>query len=303
MLNKTLALLFACLPLSAYVNAFEVIAEDDLSAISAQDGVTILVGLPTTGWTAQSVEVIDKTGIESTIKPGYEFNTAGVLARNLGIKTCTENTRNGSCTSISGPSIRLDFDIVGDNNGAIAGGEAMLNMSFALVNGANKMRIYIDKIALRNGAGNNESAYIDFGGRTGGDIDAAGDYFDIVPTGSLALLNLQLGNEAQGKMLQFTNGNFGTIDFGVISFLDKQYTPANNRSLRFGFQMDNVDLTGTGFDLTPDGLTYSASSFVTPMDITLSNISAGNITSTNMGTIGIKGLQVTNFTLSVSGKS
>jgi len=302
MLNKTLALLFACLPLSAYVNAFEVISEDELSATSAQDGVTILVGLPTTGWTAQSVEVLDKTGIESSIKPGYEFNTAGVLARNLGFKTCTENTRNGSCTAPALPSIRLDFDIVGDhdNNGSDSG---MLNMRFSLVNGANKIRIYIDKIALRNGAGNNESTYIDFGGRVGGDIDAAGDYFDIVPTGSLSLLNLQLGNESQGKMLQFTNGNFGTIDFGVVSFLDKQYTPANNRSLRFGFQMDNVNLTGTGFDLTANGLTYSASSFVTPMDITMSNISAGNITSTNMGTIGIKGLQVTNFTLSVLGKS
>ncbi len=58
----------------------------------------------------------------------------------------------------------------------------MLNMVImALGGGANKIRFYLDKIALSNSAGSNQVTIMDFGGRTGADIDSYGDYIDIVP--------------------------------------------------------------------------------------------------------------------------
>ncbi|MCP5175011.1 MAG: hypothetical protein H6996_07900 [Moraxellaceae bacterium] len=58
-------------------------------------------------------------------------------------------------------------------------------------------------------------------------------------------------------MMMFTNGKFDTIDFGVVSFWNVQH----NISLRFGFKLDNVDLTGTGFDSRYQGLLYRATNF------------------------------------------
>ncbi|MFO1391907.1 MAG: hypothetical protein U1E94_06820 [Agitococcus sp.] len=56
-----------------------------------------------------------------------------------------------------------------------------------------KSASYIDKIALNNSAGTNEITLIDFGGRTGADIDPDGDYIDIVPIGAnKTILNMQL---------------------------------------------------------------------------------------------------------------
>ena len=63
-----------------------------------------------------------------------------------------------------------------------------------------------------------------------------------------------------------------------------------------------------GIDIGTAGLVFSASFFVTPMDITFSNIAVGNTitgtnTATDMGTIGIKGLQVTDYSFTIAGKS
>ncbi len=72
---------------------------------------------------------------------------ASLIASNLGFKTCAETSINGSCTTLLLPTIRFDIDAVGDHNGNGIS-SPMLNMSFSLMGGANKMRFYIDKIAL-----------------------------------------------------------------------------------------------------------------------------------------------------------
>ena len=307
MKTKLIAALWLALLSFNSAFALELMPEDELSQATGQDGVTILVGLPAAGWTASQVTLLDKTGIVNTVKPGFDFHAATLLARNVGVKTCTESAINGACTSIATASIQLVFDTVGDIIGGGGSDSPMLNISLSLINGANKFRFYIDKIALRNGSGANEVTILDIV-----HSDGVGDYVDIAPVGGGTLLTLQLGNEASGRMVNLTNANFGSIDFGQLVIRDKTDTLNGGAcaacNIRFGFRLDSVNLTGSGFDLDTQGLTYSAASFVTPMDITFSNIAVGNTitganTATDMGTIGIKGLQVTNFALTLSGKS
>lgn len=285
--------------------ALELLPEDELSLATGQDGQTMFIALPAVGWTAQALSLTDSTGIESTVKPGYDFHAGTLVARNVGVKTCTESAINGVCTSVVNASIKFQYDAIGDIYGG-GGSNPMLNITVGLTGGANKFRFYIDKLALRNGSGANEVTFLDFN-----NSDGVGDYVDIAPVGGGTLLTVQLGNESSGNMINLTNANFGSIDFGQLIIRDK--TDAVNGgacascNLRFGFRLDGVNLTGSGFDIIDEGLIFSATSFVTPMDITFSNIAVGNTitgtnTATDMGTIGIKGLQVTNFSLTIAGK-
>ncbi len=296
--------------LSLFTNsvfALESLPEDELALATGQDGVVVDVGLPAIGWIINSIGVSDSTGIPNTIKPGYDFFRADLIARNIGMKTCTEATINGTCTSIASPSIRLAFDTTGDANNNATTDDPMISMTLSLINGAKKFRFYIDKIALRNGSALNETTFLDFN-----HSDGVGDYYDILPVGAGTLLTMQLANENSGHLLHFNNANFGTIDFGSIVLRDKTDTVNGGAcaacNMSFGFKLDNVDLTGAGLDLSSEGLVFSAASFVTPLDITFSNIKVGNTitgtnTATDMGTMGIKGLQVTNFTFTIAGKS
>ena len=292
MIKKTLTLL-VCLSFSSSVVALEEISEDELSVISAQDGVTVLIGLPAAGWRANEISLTDKNGINASLVAGYA-NAGTIAAKNIGFNTCTAAV---GCVASSPTSIRLDIDAVGDNNGAASGGGAMLNIGFSLMGTASKVRLFIDGLWLRNGAsGSTETKILDF----------QQDYIDITPIGSLSLFNVQLGNETLGHLLHFTNGNFGIIDFGVIALLDKQN---NNNSLRFGLKLENVDLTGSGFDVNTDGLIYTASNFgsaggVGPgvMNVTLSDIKMGNASAASIGSIGIEGLSVSNLAVTITGK-
>lgn len=273
--------------------ALESISEEELSAASAQDGISLGVILPTAGWTAQSVALIDQTGVPSTIKPGYEFNSATLLAKSVGLKACTEAVINSTCTSsISG--FMLNFDAVGD-----MGFGAMLNVGVRLFN-ASKIRVYVDKIALRNGLGANEGTLIDFNHQ-----DAANgnkDYIDLLPTTS-TLFNIQLGNESSGHMISFGTTVFNQIDFGEVRFTDKNDTGVggNGRNLRFNLLVDNVNLTAAGIDLAPEGLVISTPN-LNNMNVTFGNISAGT-SAINMGTVGVRSLNLSNHTLTIVGKS
>ena len=286
MIKKTLTLL-VCLSFSSSVVALEEISEDELSVISAQDGVTVLIGLPAAGWRANEISLTDKNGINASLVAGYA-NAGTIAAKNIGFNTCTAAV---GCVASSPTSIRLDIDAVGDNNGAASGGGAMLNIGFSLMGTASKVRLFIDGLWLRNGAsGSTETKILDF----------QQDYIDITPIGSLSLFNVQLGNETLGHLLHFTNGKFGTIDFGVIALLDKA---DNNNSLRFGLKLDNVDLTGSGFDVNADGLIYSAANFGGgAMNVTLSDIKMGNVSAASMGSIGVEGLSVSNLVVTIAGK-
>ena len=285
MIKKTLALLTA-LSLSSSVVAFEEIPEEELSETSAQDGMTVFIGLPTNGWRANEISLTDKNGIDASLATGYT-NAGTIVAKNIGFNTCTSAV---GCVASIIPSIRLDIDAVGDYNGAAVGAGGMLAIDVSLIGTASKIRLSIGSLWLRNGvSGATETKILDF----------QQGFIDITPSSS-SLFSIRLGKESLGHLLHFTNGNLGTIDFGTIALLDKQ---DNNNNLRFGLKLDNVDLTGSGFDVNTDGLIYTASNFGGGvMNVTLSNIAMGNAGAPSMGSIGVEGLSVSNLAVTIAGK-
>ena len=280
--------------------ALEQITEEELSTVSAQDGVSVLWKMDDNGVRINSMALVDKNGIDTSITTGYN-NAGKLIASNLGFKTCAETSINGSCTTLLLPTIRFDIDAVGDHNGNGIS-SPMLNMSLTLGGGANKMRFYIDKISVANNTGGAATTLMTFGGRTGGDVDSYGHYIDIVPQGSnKTILNMQLGFERQGHMVKFVNGNFGTLDFGTVSFVDAANT---NNSMRFGFTIDEFDISDLGIDIDTTGLMFRHSNFGNgSMDITFSDIKMGGASAASMGTIGLQNISITNLVVTVAGKS
>lgn len=280
--------------------ALEQITEEELSTVSAQDGVSILWKMDDNGVRINSMALVDKNGIDTSITTGYN-NAGKLIATNLGFKTCAEASINGLCSSLVVPTIRFDIDAIGDHNGNGIS-SPMLNVSLTLGGGANKMRFYIDKISVANNTGGAPTTLMTFGGRTGGDVDSYGHYIDIVPQGSnKTILNMQLGFERQGHMVKFVNGNFGTLDFGTVSFVDAANT---NNSMRFGFTIDEFDISDLGIDIDTTGLMFRHSNFGNgSMDITFSDIKMGGASAASMGTIGLQNISITNLVVTVAGKS
>ena len=290
---------------SASAMALEQITEEELSTVSAQDGVSILWKMDDNGVRINSVALVDKNGIDTSIATGYN-NAGKLIASNLGFKTCAESTINGSCTTLLLPTIRFDIDAIGDHNGNGIS-SPMLNVSLTLGGGANKMRFYIDKISVANNTGGAATTLMTFGGRTGGDVDSYGHYIDIVPQGSnKTILNMQMGFERQGNLIKFTNGNFGTIDFGTVSFIDGTNT-AN--SLRFGLKLEEFDITDLGIDIDTTGLMFRHANFggdsagVGKMDITMTDIKVGGASAASMGTIGLQNINIKDLVVVVAGKN
>ncbi|HMY28304.1 MAG TPA: hypothetical protein PK211_04930 [Agitococcus sp.] len=295
------ALAFAVgLGFSASAMALEQITEEELSTVSAQDGVSILWKMDDNGVRINSMALVDKNGIDTSITTGYN-NAGKLIASNLGFKTCAESTINGSCTTLLLPTIRFDIDAIGDHNGNGIS-SPMLNVSLTLGGGANKMRFYIDKISVANNTGGAATTLMTFGGRTDGDVDSYGHYIDIVPQGSnKTILNMQMGFERQGNLIKFTNGNFGTIDFGTVSFIDGTNT-AN--SLRFGLKLEEFDITDLGIDIDTTGLMFRHANFGgNAMDITITDIKMGGASAASMGTIGLQNINIKDLVVVVAGKN
>ncbi len=283
------------------VYAIENLTEDDLAQVSAQDGFTAKFILPINGWTADAVALIDQTGIPATIKPGYDFHAGTILAKNVGIKPCPEASINGACNALSTRAYgwQFIFDTVGDADGNGVGNDPMLSIQAKLLSNTNKLRIYLDKISLRNGAGNNEAAVIDFNHPDA--ANANKDYFDLLPSDG-KLFNLQLGSESTGRMISFGTTVYSAIDFGQVRITDKMDTGVggNGRNLRFDLALANINLTGAGFDIGTEGLNFFSPN-LTNLDVTFNNIAAGS-SAVTMGNIGIKGLNLSNHVLTITGK-
>lgn len=290
MKKNKLAILMAFCFLSSYGWALEEVPEEELSDLSAQNGVSIVLGLPTNGWRAQEASLTDKNGIDVGVVTGYN-NQGTIVAKNIGFNTCS-NGVSSTCTSLTNPSIELTMDAVGDYNGVTVGGGPMLNIGFKLINGANKIRLFVDDIRLRNGvSGSTEKVLIDF----------LQNYVDIVPIGSSSLIAMQLGNESSGHMLHFLNGNFGTIDFGTIAIVDGT-TSTNN--VRFGLSFNEFDITGAGFDVNQDGLIFRDANFGKGfMDVTLSDVKIGGASAASIGSFGVQNISMANLMVTIAGKN
>lgn len=286
MIKKTLAFFIMLLSSSAF--ALEVASEEDLSNSSGQDGISVHFDLPTNGWRATEMSLTDTNGISAAVMAGYT-SPGTLVATNIGVNACS-NGVGATCTA--GGGFFFNMDAVGDNNGAAVGGSPMLNVSFALAGGANKMRLYVDDIRLRNGpTGSTQTVLVDF----------LQNYIDIVPIGSLSLITMQLGGENFGHLFHFLNGNFGTINFGTVALLD---TTNSANSVRFGLTLNEVDLTGAGFDFDDIGLVFNDPNFGKgAMDVTISDVRMGGASAASIGSFGINNISVTGLVVALTGKN
>ncbi|WP_107865543.1 hypothetical protein [Agitococcus lubricus] len=292
-------MLIVSLLLSASGHALELLEEADLAQTVAQDGLDISFILPTNGWTINTMQLTDQSGIPATIKPGYEFNAGNILFKDIAVRGCVQNSIGGDCTSAGTHGFRLILDSVGN----IGDGSPMLNIQTTLSGATQKVRVYMDKIAIRNSLGLNEATLIDFNNR---DTTVASaylnrDYIDFLPTTS-TLFTLQLGGELSGRMISFGATSFNTINLGEIRLVDKVDTGfgGNGRNLRFGLTLTDVNLSNAGLDMTPEGLAFSTPS-LTGLDITMSNITT-NTSGVTMGSIGVRDLNLSQHSLILTGK-
>jgi hypothetical protein len=286
MANKILlTILAACLP-SASALAYESLNDEQLSDTTGQTGVTISTSVD---WVSQAIQIHDLNGVSATIKPGYEFNTGDFVLNGWGIKGCTNAGAGGGCTTTTNPTFNIDIDASG-------GASPVARVAIAWDSGIQKIRLLLDKISIQNGQGGNNVTLVDFEAR-----DGTQGYIDILRPGvTNPLISIELGNEPSGHMLTMSNANFGAIDFGQVFIRDKQDNLANNRNLRFGLQMSNLNFSGATLDITDNELVVATPS-LNNLNVTMSNITAGN-TAANMGSLGVVGMNLSNLNIKIAGK-
>lgn len=272
------------------VYALDTMLDEELAQTVAQDGLSIAIKLPSATLAMDSIGLLDKDGIAfdaATNFAGYN-NRGDFRAKTIQLQGCTESTIGGACTLATNSAT---FNITMDADGGVGGVSPTVITKFSLGSSVNKIRFNVDKLSIRGGATGSDVNIIDL------------SYIDIAPTGSKNLLTMQFGNQPQGNMIRFTNANFGTIDFGNVKVLDKNDLVNGGAcatcSVNFDFAIASLDFTGAGIDVSDMGLVFSVPSFVTPVDVTMQNIKMG--TADSMGSFGIKGLQVSNLQIAVSG--
>lgn len=281
--------------LSAFLSIFPVYAldalpDEELAQTVAQDGLSVAIKLPNATLAIDSIGLLDKDGIvfdAATNFAGYN-NRGDFRIKDIQIQGCTQSTVGGACTLATNSAT---FNIVIDADGGVGGLAPSLTAKFSLGSAVNKIRFNVDKLSIRGGATGSDVNIIDL------------SYIDIAPTGSKNLLTMQLGKQPQGGLIKFTNANFGTIDFGNVKILDKNDVINGGAcatcSVNFDFAISSLNFTGASLDVSDMGLVFSLPSFVAPIDVTMQNVKMG--TAASIGSFGIKGLQVSNLQIAVSG--
>lgn len=275
------------------VMAFESLEDEQLSESTGQTGITISTSL---NWTSTEVQIHDLTGVPATIKPGYEFNTGDLVLTGWGIQGCT-NGAGATCTTTLNPTFNIELDSSG-------GATPVARAAVAWDSGIQKIRLLLDKVSIRNGSGGNAVEIMDLVPAGGNEnIANNGGYIDIIrPGAGTPTLAIELGNEVTtGHMLTFSNADFGTISFGKVLLRDKSDTLVNNRNLRFGLDVNNLNLTGATVDVTDNELLMTTPN-LTNLNVIFSNVTAG-ATAANMGGFGAVGVNMSNLNIRISGKS
>lgn len=274
------------------VYALDALPDEELAQTVAQDGLSVAIKLPNATLAIDSIGLLDKDGIvfdAATNFAGYN-NRGDFRAKTIQIQGCTDSIIGGACNLATGSAT---LNITMDADGGVGGLSPTLTTKVSLGSAVNKIRFNVDKLSIR-------------GGSTGSDVNIIDlSYIDIVPNAAdgKTLLTMQFGNEPQGGLIKFTNAKFGTVDFGNVKILDKNDVINGGAcatcSVNFDFAIASLDFTGAGIDVSDMGLVFSVPSFVTQIDVTMQNIKMG--TADSIGSFGIKGLQVSNLQIAVSG--
>lgn len=339
---KKLALVSAVSMISAGAFAMEAMDEETMSATTGQDGITILVSpatktaaeLTALGVTAGTQTAIDVGGVAGEFK-GLSISQI-VVHDNDGIAA---NTTSGALVIGSGGAdstvvfaddtspISVVIDMVGDNNGATAGGEAMLNVAITTPTLAIKLGDIYVADSYNKGVDNtdNSSATQIGTALSGDDADNAGvtdgnahrdrtkilEGFEIVMGSSTT--TIQLGSETQGGMISLggtlTNGltinGFELFDAnsgGSIQASSLKLTDAGGSNLQQSMLINAVGNAGP----LGEGLYITITQFGTlagGADLSLNNLAIGQAggAAADLGDVQILGLNVTGTTMVIKG--
>ena len=309
--------LLAVLVMPAFtVHAMEQLDDHQMAAATGQDGITIGIQLPNS---TISFDQIGLVHIDDRSNPASS-RASLVMAPNNYSPTQGIRFFTGAGTPTLQPfTIKVDADA--------NAGDPLLNVNFALPTDLERIRINPFSVYIADGSGSIFTSRRTNG--AGSNTLRAGvtetlrvgtNGIDIrFKSGDPVALNLQLGAEAQGHMLQFTGGSLlQVVSNAPIEVMSLNNGGTTQSSLKLNLDISATDQT-TGFrlagfygDISASGLVIGKDGWTDKLDIRINNIIAGDIPAVSptafnglangsMGNIGLEGVRVENLKINVAG--
>lgn len=291
----------ACLALATSLTAFsasalalETLEDDVLASTTGQDGVTIDIGTAASGLPYSTV-IHDSNGFTGFTSPG-----ALVIGRPL----AAGDHIASSITVPSGQFIKVLMDATGDVDSGTALNQPALDINISIPAGT-VLHTGTLSIAKSNGLGvavTNQSNVI------------LNDLAITLGATSTLSLNMLLGNEVAAtgtslsQMMRVTGSLAGGLSLSNFAIRDATAVDSNGVAVRAAsILIDNAGAStaldlDVQVDVIPTGIRASVVTFGTGgADINIKDIRLGDTTTTPMGTLDIKGLNVAGAILKIYG--
>lgn len=283
------------LAMAAPALALESMDDDSLSQLVAQDGATWTMDM---SQTMDAYRIVDKDGYTGVTNPGQ------VIIKNMGLKTCTETTSLGTCTATTGGAgMTIRFDA----GSQAAGANPVL---LATITTARKIRQQMEGLWIGNVDSASPSkqplasgSYQILSVNPGGAL--ADKYVDITtPVGNV--LRMEMGNQPSGNFLTAQSLKISKIEMnGGMALCDASAVGCANALRIGGYKIEgvggtDVDLSGTVMGVNSSGLYLTMGPNV-KMDLYNTNQSLGASTNPGMGSVVMRGLDLSGATLTMSG--
>ena len=268
--------LVSAIAISGNAMAMQALDDATLGDATGQEGITIAVTAPGTGFTVESVVIHDADGRTGNGLTSVGPAKRGAIVLGSGVSQFRLNT--GAATPIV-------FDIDADGNGTAP----VLNINVAL---PSTFSIDTGDIAVASSTG--------VGNAVTNNVVVI-DSFNIALGG--AALNIQLGNEVQGAMIVASGTINGGLNINNFSLRD-----AGGATSGGGIHFGNINIKDTGaanltlgarVDANTAGLIITSTG--PNSDITLTNVRLGATTAPAVGNIELLGLNTANTQIRISG--
>lgn len=261
--------------------AMEAMDDSSMSETTGQDGLTVIITPPNTGIGAD-IYLHDRDGMTGATTSGSIVVDGFLLDLN------GTNTIAGGVSAIS-----LWIDATGDHNGGAAGGSAMLNIGVTLPASTS---ISTGTILV----GTSLATSFGAGAPTGQETVLSNMNITLVGQTSF---NIQLGQEAQGAMIQFSTSITNGIVINNFALEDASTGGGSINAVRVAIEDNgganlttsvNVDAASNGLVLTLTSLGTGAG-----IDLAMSDVGLGNTTS--IGDVEVVGLNLNGTTIRILG--
>jgi len=293
-----LASAIAAMPMSAF--ALDEIADEALSDVSGQDGISAVLNISTAGINTD-IYLHDKDGLNTNFGSGTSFSGSSVYSFDGAIVI-----DNMSIAAGSGGNITISID-AGDRTTSYSGAATgpILNVNIGL---PNTLTIVTGNIFVGNSQRDNSAWSVD------GMSSTILNSMSIILGGTQ--LNIQLGNEAQGGTMSTAGCDMmvltSSITNGLIisNFRLNDATGSGDGGIAASTitVLDNggTNLTlGLDINATDAGLVVGFGQFghaTNGADIRIVDQYLGTSTNSKIGDISIVGLNLNNSTLTINGK-